>query len=225
MMQEAGIEFRRVAQRHIIVPAPQIYHPLKYLVEGDCSSAAYFWAAAALTHGEVFTYPLHLGSPQGDCRLLDILELMGCRVQWEEDGVRVVGPDRLAPVDLDMNKMPDMVPTLAVLAAFAQGETRIRNVPHLRVKESDRLYAVARELAKFKVPVHELPDGLVIRGGRVQTPEAGIETHDDHRIAMAFAVMGLGVGGVEIHNADVVAKSFPSFWDAFEQLYSQINSC
>jgi 3-phosphoshikimate 1-carboxyvinyltransferase len=220
MMEELGIEYRWLSGNQVAIPAPQAYPPLRYRVEGDCSSASYFWAAAALTGGEVFTHPIYPGSSQGDCRFLDVLQEMGCRILWEEDGVRVAGPETgsLSPVDLDMNKMPDMVPTLAVLSAFAEGQTRIRNVAHLRVKESDRLKVVALELSKLGVPVQELPDGLVIEGGHARPPESPIEAHDDHRIAMAFAVAGLRVEGVRIDGAESVAKSFPSFWDLFESL-------
>lgn len=218
MMAQLGIEYHWLTPRQVVVPAPQPYAPLSYQVEGDCSSASYFWAAAALTGGEVFTYPIFSGSAQGDCRLLDVLEQMGCSIQWEDEGVRVMGSGRLRPVDLDMNKMPDMVPTLAVLAALADGRSRIRNVAHLRVKESDRLHAVASELAKFGVHVRELADGLDIEGGKIGRPKGGIEAHDDHRIAMAFALLGLCVEGVEIHGAEAVAKSFPSFWEVFERL-------
>jgi 3-phosphoshikimate 1-carboxyvinyltransferase len=174
------------------VPAPQAYRAQTYLVEGDCSSASYFWAAAAVTGGEVYTAPISPEALQGDCRFLSILERMGCRVSWEEDGVRVLGPPQLQAVDLDMNHMPDMVPTLAVLAAFADGKSQIRNVAHLRIKESDRLRVMAMELAKLGVKV------------------------DDHRIAMAFAVAGLRVPGIKIYGAEAVSKSFPSFWEEFE---------
>lgn len=218
MMEEFGIQYRWSGTHQIIVPAPQSYPALCYTVEGDCSSASYFWAAAALTGGEVFTHPISPGSSQGDCRLLQVLENMGCRVQWEDEGVRVTGPPSLKAVDLDMNRMPDMVPTLGVLAAFAQGRTCIRNVAHLRVKESDRLHTVATELSKLGVPVQELPDGLEIQGGRVCAPQTFLEAHDDHRIAMAFALAGLRVEGVQIHGAEAVAKSFPNFWDVFEQI-------
>lgn len=218
MMEQAGIEYRRLERNQIAIPAPQAYAPLNYLVEGDCSSASYFWAAAALKQGEVSTCPVLPGSVQGDCKLLEVLQQMGCGIHWEEEGVRVTGPETLAPFDLDMNRIPDMVPTMAVLAAFARGRSHIRNVAHLRVKESDRLAVVAQELAKFGVPVKELPDGLVIDGGNVNPPDSPIEAHDDHRIAMAFALMGLCVEGVEIQGAEAVAKSFPSFWEAFGQL-------
>ena len=218
MMEEAGIRFHAAGENGIVVPAPQIYSPLRLTVEGDFSSASYFWAAAAVTGGTVLTSPLSRRSVQGDRRLLDILEHMGCVVSWEEDGVRVTGSGELNPVDVDMNDIPDMVPTLAVLAAFAPGTTRIRNVAHLRVKESDRLRAVATELRKLAVPVEEFPDGLEIRGGKARPPAGPIESHDDHRIAMALAVAGLRTGGMAIHGAEAVAKSFPSFWEIFDNL-------
>lgn len=218
MMAQAGIHFHWTAANQIFIPAPQHYLPLPYTVEGDCSSASYFWAAAAITEGEIYTHPLSPQSRQGDLRLLEVLQEMGCTVSWEGDGVIVGGPDLLQPLDLDMNAMPDMVPTVAVLAAFAQGRSQIRNVAHLRVKESDRLHAIATELSKFAVAVEEHRDGLVIQGGTAHPPQGGIEVYDDHRIAMAFALMGLRLEGVEIHGAEAVAKSFPLFWELFENL-------
>jgi len=218
MMARAGIRLDRVDSSLINIPAPQPYPALQYTVEGDCSSASYFWAAAAITGGEVLTVPISKDSPQGDRRLLDVLESMGCRTDWMEGGVRLSGPPQLRPVDIDMNEMPDMVPTLAGVAAFAEGQSRIRNVAHLRVKESDRLHAVALELRKFQVPVEELADGLVIGGGRVLAPKSPIQSHNDHRIAMTFAVMGLRAPGVVIEGAESVAKSFPNFWEVFESL-------
>ncbi len=218
MMAHAGIHFEWTAANQIAIPAPQRYLAAPYTVEGDCSSASYFWAAAALTGGAVTTGPLSSRSRQGDLKLLEVLKEMGCGVSWEGDEVTVRGPDHLRPVDLDMNAMPDMVPTLAVLGAFAEGPSRIRNVAHLRVKESDRLHALATELSKFAVPVEEHQDGLAIQGGAVRSPKGTIEVYDDHRIAMAFALMGLCVDGVEIDKAEAVAKSFPSFWEVFEGL-------
>lgn len=218
MMEQASIHIVRVGPNQVAIPAPQPYPPLRYTVEGDCSSASYFWAAAAITGGETLTVPILENSPQGDRRLVDVLGAMGCRVKWEEGGVRIKGPARLNPVDIDMNEMPDMVPTLAAVAAFAEGESRIRNVAHLRVKESDRLHVVALELTKFHVDVQELADGLVIRGGHVRSPEVAIQAHNDHRIAMTFAVMGLKVPGVVIEGAESVAKSFPDFWEVFDSL-------
>lgn len=219
MMKAAGIGFERTSANRIAVPAPQSYAHCNFTVEGDCSSASYFWGAAALTGGEVFTAPVSPSSLQGDCRFLGVLEKMGCRILWENGGVRVCGPEQLLAVDMDMNEMPDMVPTLGVLCAFAGGVSRITNVAHLRIKESDRLFAVAEGLKVLGIGVQELPDGLVIHGGPPAAPPSEhIEAFDDHRIAMAFALAGLRTDGVIIEGAESVSKSFPRFWDIFETL-------
>ncbi len=218
MMEQMAIRVERTGPSQVKIPAPQVYPSLHYEVEGDCSSASYFWAAAAIMGASVSTYPIRPDSLQGDRRLLDVLEEMGCSIRWQENGVQVSGPPELRPIALDMNQIPDMVPTLAVVAAFARGTTRITNVAHLRIKESDRLHVVAAELGKFGIPVEELEDGLVITGGKVGAPTGPIDAHDDHRIAMAFALMGLKVFGVVIDGAESVAKSFPSFWELFESI-------
>ncbi|MGQ9669525.1 MAG: 3-phosphoshikimate 1-carboxyvinyltransferase [Desulfosoma sp.] len=219
MMAEVGLEFFQVEPRAIRVPAPQRLSGFRLEVEGDCSSASYFWAASALTHGDVLTYPLSPSTLQGDCRFLDVLRTMGCRIRWEDRGVRVRGPDRLQPVHVDMNAMPDMVPTLGVVCAFADGPCTITNVAHLRIKESDRLHAVATELQRLGVSVEQYPDGLRIQG----PPQRGdaITTYNDHRMAMAFAVLGLRVPGTTIRGASAVAKSFPGFWTALNDLVQQ----
>ena len=216
MMRRAGIQFEWLGGDRVEITAPGSYQSGQYPVEGDCSSASYFWAAAAITGGEVFTVPVAPCPLQGDCGFLGVLEKMGCRVERGDGGARVFGPERLMAVDLDMNEMPDMVPTLAVAAAFAEGVTRIRNVAHLRIKESDRLSAVASELLKLGTKVREYPDGLEIEGGPIRG--CALQTYDDHRIAMAFALTGLRTPGVEIHGAETVAKSFPNFWEKFKLL-------
>lgn len=219
MMEEFGIDYRWLSENAISIPAPQAYRAFSYEVEGDCSTASYFWAAAAITAGEVITHPAKPGAMQGDCQLLQVLEEMGCSVVWQDDGVMVKGPEKLRAVDLDMNRMPDMVPTVAVVAGFAEGQTRIKNVEHLRIKECDRLSAIAAELGKTGAVIDELPDGLVIWQG--PRHGAAIETYDDHRIAMAMALVGLRIPEVHIHGAEAVVKSFPGYWDAFRSLQSQ----
>jgi 3-phosphoshikimate 1-carboxyvinyltransferase len=141
---------------------------------------------------------------------------MGCRAEWHENGVTLYGGE-LRSIEVDMKDMPDMVPTLAVAAAFAQGKTVITNVAHLRIKESDRLRAIAEGLEKMNVQVEEKADCLTIRGGNPQG--ALIDSHNDHRIAMSFAVAGLVAKGVRIVDEMCVNKSFPQFWETFEQLY------
>ncbi|HAA03897.1 MAG TPA: 3-phosphoshikimate 1-carboxyvinyltransferase [Syntrophobacteraceae bacterium] len=216
MLEQWGVTYHWLGSNRVRIPAPQVYRAQDYLVEGDCSSASYWWAAAAITGGEIVTAPVTSEALQGDCRFLEVLERMGCTIHWGEKSVRVQGPERLNALDLDMNAMPDMVPTLAVVAAFAEGTTRIHNVAHLRIKESDRIAVVAMELSKLGVVVKELPDGLVIRGGGARG--AAIESHNDHRIAMAFAIAGLRIPGLTIHGAEAVAKSYPTFWEEFTRV-------
>lgn len=219
MMRKAGIRFDRPASNEVLVPAPQTYAPVVLAVEGDCSSASYFWGAAGIMGGCVVTEPVPPDSLQGDRRFLEVVERMGCLIDWEGESIRVTGPKHLLPVQVDMNEMPDMVPTLAVMAAFAQGTSRIDNVAHLRIKESDRLEAVSQGLLALGVKVDQLSNGLVIHGGNPSPPSRPISAFDDHRIAMAFALAGLRLDGVTIEGAESVSKSFPEFWEYFDRLY------
>jgi 3-phosphoshikimate 1-carboxyvinyltransferase len=185
VMSKFGAEARWLDENTLQVEAPVRYSAGIHEVEGDCSSASYFWAAAAVTGGKVLTLNVARDSRQGDLALLGLLSRMGCQVQWSKDGVTVSGAP-LRGIEVDMGDMPDMVPTLAVTAAYAQGTTTIANVAHLRIKESDRLRAVTEGLRRMKVQVDEGEDHLVIKGGR--PTGALIDPHNDHRIAMSFAV-------------------------------------
>jgi 3-phosphoshikimate 1-carboxyvinyltransferase len=185
------------------------------VVEPDLSAAAYPAAAAALTGGEVLLQNARLDSRQGDRRFLELLRAMGAAVEQESAGVRVTGRS-LRALDVDLADVPDQVPTLAVLAPFAHGTTAIRNVGHLRIKESDRLSAMARELGRVGATAYERRDGLEIDGVWAEhaPPEAPVtvESHDDHRIAMSMALVGLRRPGLSIARPGVVAKSWPEFW-------------
>jgi 3-phosphoshikimate 1-carboxyvinyltransferase len=203
-----------------LVVWPGLQPPGRVHVEGDFSAAAYPAAAAALTDGEVGLFDLRHDSAQGDRDFLEVLKTMGAAVRWLGDDLTVSGSGELEAVDVDLGTMPDQVPTLAALAPFARGTTRIRNVAHLRIKESDRLAAMARELTRAGAVVEELADGLVIPGvwaGKAATelPHAPVivDTHGDHRIAMSMALVGLRRPGLEIAHPEVVAKSYPRFWD------------
>jgi 3-phosphoshikimate 1-carboxyvinyltransferase len=211
-----GVSYYREGYRFFQVPGGQVYEPQDYGIEADASSASYFWAAAAVTSGRVTIANLSPESSQGDAAFPQVLEAMGCRVECSASGLTVVGGP-LHGVKVDMAAMPDLVPTLAVVAAFARGETVITGVAHLRHKESDRLAAVATELGKMGIEVRETADGLVIQGGRPHG--AAIDTYQDHRLAMSFAVAGLKAPGTTIRDPEVVAKSFPDFWEYFEKLY------
>jgi len=216
IMKAFGVTLHRDGYTHFEVPGGQTYQAGDYAVEPDASNAGYFWAAAAVTGSRVKVAGLSLNSRQGDVGLVNVLEQMGCRVDHENDGIAVTGGE-LKAVTVDMGHMPDVVPTLAVVAAFAEGTTVIRNVAHLRAKECDRLAAVAQELSKMGIESRTLDNELHIVGG--QPKGAGIDTYDDHRMAMSFAVAGLKIPGVRIQNPDCVAKSFPNYWEIFEQLY------
>jgi 3-phosphoshikimate 1-carboxyvinyltransferase len=215
VMSDFGIAYFRQGYNYFSIPAGQRYQGRTYTIEGDASSASYFLGAAAITGGRVKLANLNLPSCQGDSNFIGILERMGCRIESSENGLILQG-GILQAVQVDMSTMPDLVPTLAVVAAFAQGETIISGVPHLRHKESDRLQAVATELAKTGIKVSETKDGLVILGG--QPHGALIETYNDHRIAMSFALLGLKVPGIVIADENCVAKSFPDFWKYFDSL-------
>jgi 3-phosphoshikimate 1-carboxyvinyltransferase len=143
-----------------------------------------------------------------------LLEKMGCIVKEEKDGIWVEGK-KLNGIDADMKDMPDVAPTLAVVASFAKGETRIRNVAHLREKECDRIGCVVKELQRLGIKAFEKEDGMVISGGNHKFGQ--VKTYDDHRMAMSFAVAGVGSeNGLEIEDETCVKKSFPNFWDVFE---------
>jgi 3-phosphoshikimate 1-carboxyvinyltransferase len=190
-------------------------------VEGDWSAACYPAAAAALTGGEVRIEGMAADSRQGDRGFLDLLAAMGAAVAWSDGGVTVRGGE-LRGIDADLSAMPDQVPTLAALAPFAAGTTRIGNVPHLRIKESDRLGAMAAELRKLGAEVEEGPGSLAIpgiwHGRRATAGPVTVEPHGDHRIAMSLALVGLRRAGVRIAAPEVVGKSYPGFWEDLESL-------
>ncbi len=197
------------------------YQAREYQIEGDASSASYFWAAAAITGGKVTVTNVPAPSLQGDAILVDILEKMGCQIDKGANGITVYGPQELHAIEVDMADCPDVAPTLAIVAAFAKGKTIIKNIAHLRIKECDRLHVMATELTKLGVKVKELQDSLEIIGSptRENLHGAEINTYNDHRIAMCFAVAGLILPNVTIQGEDCVAKSFPDFWERFALLH------
>jgi len=192
-------------------------HRDEYRVEGDYSSASYWFAAAAATGGTMRVGGLAMQSAQGDAALVDILAAMGCRVTLDEGVVVVEGPAQLQGGTFDGNATPDIVPTLAAIAPLASSAVEIVNVGNLRVKESDRLATVTSELRRLGAKVDERDDSLRIEPGWSEEP-AAIETHNDHRIAMAFAIAGLARGNVTILNEQVVSKSYPRFWKTLDEV-------
>lgn len=195
------------------------YKGRDYHVEGDASGASYFWAAAAVTGGKICVTNVPIPSLQGDSMLVPLLGRMGCDITKTREGLTLQGPKTLNGITIDMGDMPDVVPTLAVVAAFAEGKTVINNIAHLRIKECDRLSAVVTELSKLGVKIEEHDSSMVIHGegGRGLTG-ATIETYEDHRMAMCMAVAGLRIPGVKITGEECVVKSFPDFWQRFDLL-------
>jgi len=216
VMSAFGVEVRNEGDHSFFVRRGQRYRAREYVIEGDASNASYFFSAAAMTGGRIRVENFKPDSIQGDAGFLSLLEKMGCDVVRENHWAEVRGK-KLHGIMIDMNAMPDLVPTLAVTAAFAEGKTVIRNIAHLRLKESDRLKALAEELSKMGVRVEEGKDWLAIEGGKAHGAE--IETYDDHRLAMSFAVAGLVVPGIKIKSERCVDKSFPGFWETFQRLY------
>lgn len=204
--------------------APGLRLPSRLKVEGDFSAACYPAAGAALTGGTVRLTGLTADSPQGDRGFFDLLRTMGARVDWRGGEVEVSGGELVA-VEADLSAMPDQVPTLAALAPFARGTTRITNVPHLRIKESDRLGAMATELRRLGLEVEEGSDWLAIPGSWAerQPPSAPVvcEVYNDHRIAMSLALVGLRRPGVRIARPEAVGKSYPGFWDDLSSLLAR----
>ncbi len=213
LMNTFGLRLERDGYRKFRVPGGQIYRAGKYAVEADCSQAAYFWGTAAIANADITVRGIKVDSAQGDIRFVDLLRAMGCRVSETSDGIRVAGGS-LSAIEADLGDMPDQVPTLAVVAAFARGTTVIKNVAHLKTKESDRLTATVTELNKMGIDATNTADALVVKGGKPKG--AIIDTYNDHRIAMSFAMAGLKVPGVYIRNESCVEKSFPAFWQVFE---------
>lgn len=216
-LREMGVTAEREGFTRFFVPAGQRPRGGQVTVEPDASGMSYFLAAAAVLGGRVTIPGIGSGSHQGDVGLVHALEQMGCRVDLEESSITVTGGE-LHGIDIDMEAMPDVVPTLAIVAAFAEGTTRISNIASLRVKECDRIAAVTTELRKMGIAVEEFPDAMHITGGAPQA--ATIDTYDDHRIAMTFAIAGLRIPGVVIKDPGCVAKSFPTFWQALDDLHT-----
>ena len=199
-----------------ILVSPGRLDATEYLVEGDASGASYFWALAAITGGRVSVGPFPEESLQGDLGFLKILEWMGCTVERDGDAASftVQGPKgRLRPVEADMLNLPDSAQTLAVLAAVADGVSILKGLKTLRVKETDRIAALEQELRRIGVRTESTDDTLVVHGVPPHALKKGvIQTYDDHRMAMSFAVLGAILPGLQIENPSVVAKSFPDFW-------------
>lgn len=217
VMERFGVTVCRKGSHYFRISSGQRYRPCRFSVEGDVSSASYFWAAAAVTGGVITTRNIFPSTTvQGDIGFLEILEQMGCTVRRGRDQVAVQG-NELSGIDADMSQMPDLVPTLTALALFARGKTVIRNVAHLRYKETDRLRALWSIMSRLGARIELLKDGLIIQG-RANLFGKECETYGDHRMAMSLAIVGLRVSRVTIKEEGCVRKSFPNFWELWDKI-------
>ncbi|MFX1252308.1 MAG: 3-phosphoshikimate 1-carboxyvinyltransferase [Promethearchaeota archaeon] len=203
------------------VKSGQSYQATDYVVEGDFSSASYFFAATAVLGGSIRIFNLNKNSKQGDRSFLNFMSMMGCNVIYAEDYIELERDPRrsLKGIDVDMKNTPDIVQTLAIVACFASSPTIIRNIAHLRYKETDRIKSTATELRRLGVTVRTTTDSITIYPPK-KLRSATIETYNDHRMAMSFSIAGLKIPGVIVKNPECVKKSFPEFYHILQKIYA-----
>ncbi|MDQ5850367.1 MAG: 3-phosphoshikimate 1-carboxyvinyltransferase, partial [Pseudomonadota bacterium] len=215
IMRRFGVEVGRRDWRQFEVPESSYISPGQIFVEGDASSASYFLAAGAIGGGPVRVEGVGLDSIQGDVRFAEVLERMGAKVSFGPDWMEVSGAKILQPIDMDLNHIPDAAMTAAVAALFAAGTSTLRNIGSWRVKETDRIAAMATELRKLGAEVEEGADFLRITPKKLK-PNVSIHTYDDHRMAMSFSLIALGGVPVRINDPACVAKTFPGYFEALQ---------
>jgi 3-phosphoshikimate 1-carboxyvinyltransferase len=214
VMKSFGCKVTATSDRGYSIHAPQRYRGCDYAIEPDASAASYFWAAAAITGGRARVEGLSKDALQGDVGFVEVLRQMGSRVEYGPNWIKVTGRAARG-IDVDMNAISDTVQTLAAVALFADGPTRVRGVAHNRHKETDRIGDLATELRKLGAGVDEHEDGLTIHP--VQLRPAEIETYNDHRMAMSLGLVGLRQEGVWILNPKCTEKTFPNYFEAMAQ--------
>ena len=215
VMRRFGVDVRRTGWKLFSVPASPYVSPGKIYVEGDASSASYFLAAGAIGGGPVRVEGVGRDSIQGDLRFVEVLERMGARVSLQENSIEVSAGGKLRAIDMDLNHIPDAAMTAAVMALFADGRSTLRNIASWRLKETDRLAAMAKELRKVGAQVEEGPDSLRISPPKTFSSNLQIDTYDDHRMAMSFSLVALGGVPVRINDPQCVAKTFPDYFEVF----------
>jgi len=216
VMQAFGVEVAHENYRSFHIASAPRYQPCTYAIEPDASNASYFFAAAAITGGRVRVNDINIHSAQGDIHFVDVLEQMGCTVNRYDDGIEVIGPDRINGIDVDMKPISDTSLTLAAIAPFADGPVRIRNIEHSRLQETDRVKAMATELDRLGVDVTEHQDGITVQPSQIKP--AAVDTYEDHRVAMSFSLVGLKAPGVRINNPGCVSKTFPTYFEVWDAL-------
>lgn len=217
MMREFGVDVRFPETLNKFVIPGHAYVARTYAIEPDASAASYFFGAAAISGGRVTVSGLNRNALQGDVHFVDALEQMGCRIRCDDNSITVEGQP-LHGIDIDMNAISDTAQTLAAVAVFADSPTTIRNVGHMRHKETDRISALVTELRRTGIQADEMDDGLTVHPGIPQP--AAIKTYDDHRMAMSFSLLGLRSPGIRILDPACTAKTYPRFFDDLSSLCS-----
>jgi 3-phosphoshikimate 1-carboxyvinyltransferase len=225
IMQDFGVGIKRDAYHYFSIPlanyqlqSTSLESPISnFTIESDASAASYFFAAPAICGGTVCVENISRESKQGDIAFLDILQQMGCRIEEGNNFIEVKGAETLNGIDVDMRDIPDTAQTLAAIAPFASSPTRIRGIASARVKETDRVHATCTELTRLGIHVEEHEDGMMIYPGNNIQP-ATIQTYNDHRMAMAFSLIGLRHKGISIENPSCVTKTFPNFFEVLDTL-------
>jgi 3-phosphoshikimate 1-carboxyvinyltransferase len=217
LMRRFGVEVRRTGWSRFDVPGAAYASPGTVLVEGDASAASYFLAAGAIGGGPVRVEGVGRSSIQGDVRFCAVLEKMGARVAMGEDWIEASGRAPLRAFDLDLNHIPDAAMTAAVLALFADGACTLRNIASWRVKETDRIAAMATELGKLGARVQAGPDFLEVTPGQLNAGVA-VDTYDDHRMAMSLSLAAFGGIALRINDPDCVGKTFPDYFKVFARI-------
>jgi len=220
IMDKFGVQVSRPKPR-IFQVEKQNYRGRNYTIEGDYSSASYIIAAAAALDGNVTLKNLFSDSRQGDKIILDLVQKMGAKIKIGQDKISIKGDGHLQGVEVNLQNSPDLLTTVAALAAVAEGTSYIKGVEHARYKETDRVHSIAQELSKLGVKLTEEPDGLIIQGG---AKGGRVESHGDHRLVMALTIVGLVTGGMQIENAAVYQVSFPNFTQVMQELGCNLES-
>ncbi|MDP6042738.1 MAG: 3-phosphoshikimate 1-carboxyvinyltransferase [Candidatus Latescibacteria bacterium] len=217
VMRDFGIEVTNHDYQSLTVCAGQRYQPRTYEIEPDASNASYFFAAAALTGGRVKINRLTTHSAQGDIGFVDILAKMGCQVRKTPDGIEVQGPKQLTGLNIDMNGMSDVAQTLCAIAPFANSPVTVRNIAHVRIKETDRIAALETEIKKLGIRIETSADGFTVYPTDHIQP-AALDTYDDHRMAMSLSLIGLKIPGIVINDPACVNKTFPTYFNVLDSL-------
>lgn len=219
MLNQFGVKYNKKDSSYLI-DEQNFSAPENYVIEPDISAACYFWGIAAINSRKITVRHVRLGGMQGDLKFLDVLKQMGCEIGEEKDGVWVKGTSQLNGISVDMKDFSDQTMTLAAIAPFADSDTEIKNISHIRKQESDRLTAVVNELNRMGISANSTKEnnqeGIYIRHGAVKPTH--IHTYEDHRMAMAFAITGTKVEGICIINPQCCAKTFENYFDVLDEI-------